>query len=106
LRITKSALKNHRNFLAVDDFVARGSTLDAVISMGLEGGLELSGVLVAFSKSYDPGREFLKKKYGTDVLSLANVDWIKEKGKAWYLHIDELFFKPADETLKLKHYDL
>ena len=79
LIVPKEYLSEDDIVLIVDDFLAKGEAVNALISITLQAGATLAGVSVAIEKGFQGGGDALRSK-GIDLYSLAVIDKMDENG--------------------------
>ena len=79
LIVPKEYLCASDNVLIIDDFLARGEAVNALIKIVRDAGASLSGVAIAIEKGFQGGGDELRKK-GVNLYSLAVIDDM-ENGK-------------------------
>lgn len=77
--VSKEYLGEKDNVLLIDDFLANGEALNALIDIVNQAGATLKGIAVAVEKGFQGGGDKLRAK-GIDLLSLAIVDKMDENG--------------------------
>lgn len=77
--VSKEYLSEKDNVLLIDDFLANGEALNALIDIVNQAGATLKGIAVAIEKGFQGGGDKLRAK-GIDLLSLAIVDKMDENG--------------------------
>lgn len=77
--VSKEYLNENDNVLLIDDFLANGEALNALIDIVNQAGATLKGIAVAVEKGFQGGGDKLREK-GVDLLSLAIVDKMDENG--------------------------
>ena len=70
--MSKEFLKPDDRVLIIDDFLAKGSALTALISMVRDAGAEVAGCGIAIEKAYQHGGELIRSQ-GIRVESLARI---------------------------------
>ena len=73
VNVSKDYLSNRDNVLIIDDFLANGEAVAAMMSILEQAGAKLAGVGIAIEKGFQPGGAKLRAK-GVDVLSLAIIE--------------------------------
>lgn len=76
VRVSKRYLTSEDNVLIVDDFLANGEALNALINICNQAGAKVSGCGIAVTKAYQPGEQRIKDM-GIRVESLARVTSMK-----------------------------
>ena len=71
--VPKKFLHEGDQILLIDDFLANGCALEALISIAEEAGAEICGIGVAVEKAFQPGGQKIRSR-GYDLQSLAIVD--------------------------------
>ncbi len=79
LVVSQEYLSEKDNVLLIDDFLANGEALNALIDIVNQAGATLKGIAVAIEKGFQGGGDKLRAK-GIDLLSLAIVDKMDENG--------------------------
>lgn len=77
--VSKEYLNESDNVLLIDDFLANGEALNALIDIVNQAGATLKGIAVAVEKGFQGGGDKLRAK-GVNLLSLAIVDKMDENG--------------------------
>jgi xanthine phosphoribosyltransferase len=77
LLISKRYLKSHDNILIIDDFLATGSTLHALIQIVAQGGARLCGIGCIIEKPGEGGREQLAE-LDVPIITLAKIGFADE----------------------------
>lgn len=77
--VSKEYLNENDNVLLIDDFLANGEALNALIDIVNQAGAKLKGIAVAVEKGFQGGGDKLRAK-GVNLLSLAIVDKMDENG--------------------------
>lgn len=72
ITVSKSFLSPKDNLLVVDDFLARGAALTALIDIAEKSGAKLSGVGIVIEKAYQGGGDALRAR-GVRIESLAKI---------------------------------
>ena len=72
IQVSKRYLNENDNVLIIDDFLANGEALNALINICHQAGATVEGCGIAVSKSYQPGEERIKHM-GVRVESLARI---------------------------------
>ncbi len=75
--VSKKYLSTNDNVLIVDDFLANGCAVNALISIVEQAGANVAGVGIAVEKGFQGGGDALRKK-GVKVVSLAIVQEMSE----------------------------
>ncbi len=75
--VSKKYLSTNDNVLIVDDFLANGCAVNALISIVEQAGAKVAGVGIAVEKGFQGGGDALRKK-GVKVVSLAIVQEMSE----------------------------
>lgn len=78
--VSKEFLGKGDRVLIVDDFLANGAALNALISICQSAGAEVAGCGIVIEKLYQGGGDMLRKK-GVRVESLAKISSMTEDGK-------------------------
>ena len=73
ITVSKDFIKLGDRILIIDDFLAMGNALEALVSIVESAGATVVGAGIAIEKSYQPGRERLTK-HGLRIESLARID--------------------------------
>ena len=73
LIVSKEYLSEKDNVLIVDDFLANGEAVNALIKIVGQAGAKVAGVAIAIEKGFQGGGDALRKK-GIDLYSLAIID--------------------------------
>ena len=60
--------------LIIDDFLAKGSALKALISLTSDAGAEIVGAGIVIEKTYQGGGDIIRNEYGVRVESLARIE--------------------------------
>ena len=71
--------------MIVDDFLANGAALNALVSICKSAGAEVIGCGIVIEKLYQGGGDMLRKK-GVRVESLAKISSMTEDGKIEFCH--------------------
>lgn len=72
LIVSKEFIDENDNVLLIDDFLANGQAVKAMIAICKQAGAEIAGVGIVIEKSFQDGRKLLDAM-GIDVLSLARI---------------------------------
>lgn len=76
VRVSKKYLTSEDKVLIVDDFLANGEALNALINICNQAGAEVAGCGIAITKAYQPGEQRIKDM-GIRVESLARITSMK-----------------------------
>ena len=79
LVVPKEYITSTDKILIIDDFLANGQAVNALISIVEDAGASVVGVSCAVEKGFQGGGDALREK-GIDVYSLALIDEMNEKG--------------------------
>ena len=66
--------------LIIDDFLANGSALKALISLTRDAGAEIVGAGIIIEKAYQGGGDIIRNEYGVRVESLARIESMSVEG--------------------------
>lgn len=80
LIVSPSYLGPDDRVLLIDDFLATGNTIKALLSIVKQSGAELLGIGCIVEKVFQPGREALAE-YNVPIITLVKIDLIDEKLK-------------------------
>ena len=83
IRVSKDFLNADDRVLIIDDFLAKGSALLALLKLVEDAGASVAGAGIVIEKSYQPGREIVESK-GIRVESLARIAAM-EDGKVTFV---------------------
>jgi len=72
IRVSKDFISSEDRVLIIDDFLAKGSALLALLKLVEDAGASVAGAGIVIEKSYQPGREIVESK-GIRVESLARI---------------------------------
>lgn len=79
VKVAKSYLNKGENILIIDDFLANGEALNALLSICKQAEVNVVGVGIVIAKMYQPGYERIKKQYG-DIEILAKIKSMSTEG--------------------------
>ncbi len=71
--VSKEFLGEGDKVLIIDDFLAKGSALKALISLAKDAGAEVVGAGIVIEKAYQGGGDYIRNEMGVRVESLAKV---------------------------------
>ena len=71
--VSKEFLQPGDRVLIIDDFLAKGSALKALISLAKDAGAEIAGAGIIIEKAYQGGGDYIRNEMGVRVESLARV---------------------------------
>lgn len=74
LFVSQEYLKAEDNVLLIDDFLASGTTIRALMNLIEQAGAKLVGIGALVEKSFEGGRELLSKLTEVPIVSLAVID--------------------------------
>lgn len=80
IRVAKEYLRSDDKVLIIDDFLATGSALQALIKLVDDAGASLVGVGIVVEKAFQPGGDQIRAK-GIRVESLARISSMTDDGK-------------------------
>ena len=83
IRVSKDFISADDRVLIIDDFLAKGSALLALLKLVEDSGASVAGAGIVIEKSYQPGREIVESK-GIRVESLARIASM-EDGKVTFV---------------------
>ena len=72
--VSKEFLGKDDRVLIIDDFLAKGSALKALISLTRDAGAEIVGAGIVIEKTYQGGGDIIRNEYGVRVESLARIE--------------------------------
>ena len=78
--VSKEFLGPEDKVLIIDDFLAKGSALKALISLAKEAGAEVVGAGIIIEKAYQGGGDYIRREMGVRVESLARVASMSKEG--------------------------
>lgn len=78
--VSKEFLGEGDRVLIIDDFLAKGSALKALISLAKDAGAEVVGAGIIIEKAYQGGGDFIRNEMGVRVESLARVASMSVEG--------------------------
>ena len=78
--VSKEFLGEGDRVLIIDDFLAKGSALKALISLTQDAGAEIVGAGIIIEKAYQGGGDFIRNEMGVRVESLARVASMSVEG--------------------------
>lgn len=78
--VSKEFLGEGDRVLIIDDFLAKGSALKALISLTRDAGAEVVGAGIIIEKAYQGGGEFIRNEMGVRVESLAKIASMSTEG--------------------------
>ena len=81
VQVAKQYLSKKERVLIIDDFLAKGEALNALINICKQAECEVVGCGVVVSKTYQEGEERIRKLLGYDVKVLARVKALYEDGR-------------------------
>lgn len=79
IRVSKDFLSGNDRVLIIDDFLAKGSALNALLSVVYDAGATVVGAGIVIEKSYQDGGKLIRDK-GVRVESLARIESMDENG--------------------------
>ena len=71
--ISKEFISKEDKILIIDDFLAKGSALCALIELIKQAGAETVGAGIVIEKAYQPGGDLIRNELGVRVESLARI---------------------------------
>ena len=71
--VSKEFLGEGDKVLIIDDFLAKGSALKALISLTRDSGAEIAGAGIIIEKAYQGGGDYIRNEMGVRVESLARI---------------------------------
>lgn len=74
LMVSPDYLGEGDKVVIIDDFLATGKTLVALLDIVRQSGAELLGIGCVVEKVFEPGRETVQKQFDGPVISLAKID--------------------------------
>ena len=78
--VSKEFLSPDDKVLIIDDFLAKGSALKALISLVKDAGAEIAGAGIIIEKAYQGGGDYIRNEMGVRVESLARVASMSVEG--------------------------
>ena len=78
--VSKEFLGPEDKVLIIDDFLAKGSALKALISLVKDAGAEIAGAGIIIEKAYQGGGDYIRNEMGVRVESLARVASMSVEG--------------------------
>lgn len=72
--VSKEFLGENDRVLIIDDFLAKGSALKALISLTRDAGAEIVGAGIVIEKAYQGGGDIIRNELGIRVESLARIE--------------------------------
>ena len=78
--VSKEFLGEGDRVLIIDDFLAKGSALKALISLTKDAGAEVVGAGIIIEKAYQGGGDYIRNEMGVRVESLARVASMSKEG--------------------------
>lgn len=84
VRVAKEYLGKEDRVLIIDDFLATGSALEALVKLVNDSGATLCGVGIVIEKAFQPGGDEIRKK-GIRVESLARIGSMTDDGKLTFV---------------------
>ena len=78
--VSKEFLGEGDRVLIIDDFLAKGSALKALISLTRDAGAEIVGAGIIIEKAYQGGGDIIRNEYGVRVESLARIESMSVEG--------------------------
>lgn len=78
--VSKEFLGPKDKVLIIDDFLAKGSALKALISLVKDAGAEIAGAGIIIEKAYQGGGDYIRNEMGVRVESLAKVASMSVEG--------------------------
>ena len=72
--VSKEFLGKDDRVLIIDDFLAKGSALKALISLTKDAGAEIVGAGIIIEKAYQGGGDIIRNEMGVRVESLAKIE--------------------------------
>ena len=78
--VSKEFLGEGDRVLIIDDFLAKGSALKALISLTRDAGAEIVGAGIIIEKAYQGGGEYIRNEMGVRVESLAKIASMSTEG--------------------------
>lgn len=79
IRVSKDFLSENDRVLIIDDFLAKGSALNALLAVVHDAGATVAGAGIVIEKSYQDGGKLIRDK-GVRVESLARIESMDENG--------------------------
>lgn len=73
LHISSEFLNSDDRVIIVDDFLASGNTLDAMVRIVERAGAKTLGIATVIEKTFENGRDFLSNKYDFPILGLLRI---------------------------------
>ncbi|MCK5812547.1 MAG: xanthine phosphoribosyltransferase [Clostridiales bacterium] len=83
MKVSKKYITSMDTVLIVDDFLANGEALKALIDICHQAKCKIAGVGIVIEKSFQPGREKIEK-FGLKIESLARISKMKN-GKVFFI---------------------
>ena len=78
--VSKEFIGKDDRVLIIDDFLAKGSALKALISLTRDAGAEIVGAGIIVEKAYQGGGDIIRNEYGVRVESLAKIESMSVEG--------------------------
>ena len=78
--VSKEFIGKDDRVLIIDDFLAKGSALKALISLTRDAGAEIVGAGIIVEKAYQGGGDIIRNEYGVRVESLAKIESMSVDG--------------------------
>ncbi len=78
--VSREFLGEGDRVLIIDDFLAKGSALKALITLAKDAGAEIAGAGIIIEKAYQGGGDFIRNEMGIRVESLARVASMSVEG--------------------------
>lgn len=78
--VSKEFLGKDDKVLIIDDFLAKGSALKALISLTKDAGAEIAGAGIIIEKAYQGGGDYIRNEMGVRVDSLAKIASMSVEG--------------------------
>ena len=78
--VSKEFLGEGDRVLIIDDFLAKGSALKALISLTKDPGAEIVGAGIIIEKAYQGGGDYIRNEMGVRVESLARIASMSKEG--------------------------
>ena len=73
IHISSEFISSTDRVIIVDDFLASGNTLDAMIRIVERSGAKMVGIAAIIEKTFEKGREYLSSKYDIPVLGILRI---------------------------------
>jgi xanthine phosphoribosyltransferase len=78
LMVSPEFLHMHDKVLIIDDFLATGRTIAALLRLVERAGAEVVGVVTVVEKIFEGGRDFLKSQWDVRIEALATIDSMED----------------------------